>query len=287
MRTQSERVDAFRKRLRELGYTEGKNLILEVRELDGRVDQLPAIMREIVQSNPAVIVTHGASTQAARAATSTIPVVIAISGDPVVAGLAVSLARPGGNFTGNAMIDSVSFEKNIEILHEMVPKASRVALLINPQRRSYEAGKKLFEAAAASRRLKAVIVHAPSLQEISSAIAEAVAQRADMLVVANQDTFSNDPKLVPDLAARHRLPVIYPLDAHIAHGGLVFYGFSGAWFFANAAVFVDRILKGKKPAELPFEQPTTFEMVINMKAAKALGLTIPQSVLVRADRVIE
>ena len=130
MRTQSERVDAFRKRLRELGYTEGKNLILEVRELDGRVDQLPAIMREIVQSNPAVIVTHGASTQAARAATSTIPVVIAISGDPVVAGLAVSLARPGGNFTGNAMIDSVSFEKNIEILHEMVPKASRVALLI-------------------------------------------------------------------------------------------------------------------------------------------------------------
>ena len=130
-------------------------------------------------------------------------------------------------------------------------------------------------------------MHAPSLQEISSAIAEAVAQRADMLVVANQDTFSNDPKLVPDLATRHRLPVIYPLDAHIAHGGLVFYGFSGAWFFANAAVFVDRILKGKKPAELPFEQPTTFEMVINMKAAKALGLTIPQSVLVRADRVIE
>ena len=287
VRTQADRVDAFRKRLRELGYTEGKNLILEVRELDGRVDQLPAIMREIVQSNPAVIVTHGAGIQAARAATSTIPVVIAIGGDPVIGGYAVSLARPGGNFTGNAMIQSLVFEKNIEILHEMVPKASRVALLTNPRRAGYEASKKAFEAAAATRHLKTVIVHASGVQEIPKAFAEAVAQRADMLVVAYYDTFAIDPKLVPDLAARHRLPVIYPLDAHIAHGGLVFYGFSSAWLFGNAAVFVDRILKGRKPAELPFEQPTTFEMVVNMKTAKALGLKIPQSVLVRADRVIE
>ena len=130
-------------------------------------------------------------------------------------------------------------------------------------------------------------MHAPSLQEISSAIAEAVAQRADMLVVANQDTFSNDPKLVPDLAARHRLPTIYSIDSSVAHGGLVFYGFGSAALFANAAVFVDRILKGRKPAELPFEQPTRFEMVVNMKTAKALGLTIPQSLLISADEVIE
>ena len=287
MRTQSERVDAFRKRLRELGYVEGKNLTVELRELDGKVDRLPAIMREIVQSNPAVIVTHGAGTQAARAATSTIPVVIAISGDPVVEGLAVSLARPGGNITGNAMILSLAFEKNIEILHEMVPKASRVALLTNPRRAGHEAGKKIFEAAAATRNLKAVIVHASGVQEIPKAFAEAVAQRADMLVVAYYDTFAIDPKQVPELAARHRLPVIYPLDAHIAHGGLVSYGFSSAWLFANAAVFVDRILKGRKPAELPFEQPTRFEMVINMQTARALGLTIPHAVLVRADRVIE
>ncbi len=287
MRTQSERVDTFRKRLRELGYTEGKNLIVELRELDGKVDQLPAIMREIVQSNPAVIVTHGAGIQAARAATSTIPVVTAISGDPVLDGLAVSLARPGGNFTGNTMILSLAFEKNVEILHEIVPKANRVALLANPQRKAYEAGKKLFEAAAARRRLKAVIVHASSPQEIPKAFAEAVAQRADMLVVANNDTFSNAPKLVADLAARHRLPTIYSLDSFVAHGGLVFYGFSSAWLFGNAAVFVDRILKGRKPAELPFEQPTTFEMVVNMKTAKSLGLKIPQTVLIRADRVIE
>ena len=287
MRTQSERVEAFRKRLRELGYTEGKNLIFELRELDSQVDRLPDIMREIAQSNPAVIVTHGAGNQAARAATSTIPVVSAISADPVLDGLAVSLARPGGNITGNAMILSLAFEKNVEVLHEMVPKASRVALLTNPQRKSYEVGKKAFETAAASQRLKAVILHASGPQEIADAFAAAVAQRVDMLVVANLDTFSNDPKLVPELAARHRLPVIYPLDAHIAHGGLVFYGFSGTWFFANAAVFVDRILKGRKPAELPFEQPTKFEMVINLKTAKTLGLTIPQSVLVRADRVIE
>ena len=287
LRTQSDRVNAFRNRLRELGYTEGKNLIFELRELDGKVDQLPAIMREIVQSNPAVIVTHGAGNQAARAATSTIPVVIAIVGDPVVAGLAVSLARPGGNFTGNALIQSLAYEKNVEILNEIVPKASRVALLTNPQRKTDEANRKVFEAAAASRRLKAVILHAAGTQEIPKAFEQAVAQRVDMLVVATHDTFSNDPKMVVDLAARHRLPAIYPSVAYIAHGGLVFYGPSGAGLFGNAAVFVDRILKGKKPAELPFEQPTTFEMVVNMKTARALGLKIPQSMLVRADRVIE
>ena len=287
MRTQSERVDAFRKRLRELGYIEGKNLIFELRELDGKVDQLPAIMREIVQSNPAVIVTHGAGNQAARAATSTIPVVIAFTGNAVVEELAVSLARPGGNFTGNTTIQSIAFEKNVEILHEIVPKAARVGLLTNPQRKTHEASKKLFEAAAASRRLKAVILHAAGTQEIPKAFEQAVAQRVDMLVVSSNDTFSNEPKMVVDLAARHRLPTIYSGDSFVAHGGLVFYGFSGAWLFGNAAVFVDRILKGRKPAELPFEQPTTFEMVINMKTAKALGLKIPQSVLVRADRVIE
>ena len=287
MRTQSERVDAFRKRLRELGYTEGKNLIVELRELDGKVDQLPAIMREIVQSNPAVIVTHGAGNQAARAATSTIPVVIAFTGDPVVEGLAVSLARPGGNFTGNTTIQSIAFEKNVEILHEIVPKAARVGLLTNPQRKTHETSKKLFEAAAGRRHLKAVILHAAGTQEISKAFEQAVAQRVDMLVVATHDTFSNEPKMVVDLAARHRLPAIYSGDSFVAHGGLVFYGFSGAGLFGNAAVFVDRILKGRKPAELPFEQPTTFEMVVNMKTAKTLGLKIPQTVLIRADRVIE
>ncbi len=286
MRTQSDRVDAFRKRLRELGYVEGKNLIFELRELDNKADRLPDIMREIVQSNPAVIVTHGAGNQAARAATSTIPVVSAIS-DPIAEGLAASLARPGGNITGNAVILSLAYEKNIEILHEMVPKAGRVGLLTNPQRKTYETGKKLFEAAAASRRLKAVILQASGVQEISSAFAEAVAQRVDMLVVAPQDTFTNDPTLVVDLAARHRLPTIYSGDSSVAHGGLVFYGFSSAKLFGNAAVFVDRILKGRKPAELPFEQPTTFEMVVNMKTAKSLGLKIPQTVLIRADRVIE
>ena len=194
---------------------------------------------------------------------------------------------PGGNFTGNTVIQSIAYEKNVEILHEIVPKAARVGLLTNPQRKTYEANKKLFEAAAASRRLKAVILHASGPQEISSAFTEAVAQRVDMLVVANQDTFTNDPKLVPDLAARHRLPTIYSVDSHVAHGGLVFYGFSSAWLFRNAAVFVDRILKGRKPAELPFEQPTRFEMVVNMKAATLLGLKIPQTVLIRADRVIE
>ena len=288
VRTQSDRVDAFRKRLRELGYVEGNNLTLEIRELDGRFDQLPAMMQAIVESKPAVIVLHGAAAaRAARALTSTIPIVLAIIGDPVKEGFAASFARPGGNLTGNSMILGLSVEKTMEILHEIVPRAARAGLLIDPQVPTYEVNKKLFEAAAAKRRLTPVYLHASSLPELPQAFAAGVAQRIDMLVVESLELFTVNPKLIVDLAARHRLPAIYSVDSFVASGALVVYGYNTAHFFANAAVFVDRILKGRKPAELPFEQPTQIDMVLNMKTANSLGLKIPQTVLIRANRVIE
>ena len=288
MRTQSDRVNAFRNRLRELGYIEGKNLTLDIRELDGKFDQLPKMMAEIVATKPNVIVTHGAAaTRAAKAATATIPIVLAIIGDPVKEGFAASLAHPGGSFTGNTMILGLSSQKTVEILHEMVPSAKRVGLLIDTAVPTYQIDKKLFEEAAATRRLTPVYLHASSLQELPNAFASAVAQRVDMVVVESVALYASDPKLIVDLAARHRLPTIYSVDSFVPAGALVVYGYNTARFFANAAVFVDRILKGRKPAELPFEQPTTFEMVVNMKTAKSLGLKIPQTVLLRADRVIE
>ncbi len=288
LRTQSERVDAFRKRLRELGYIEGKNLTLDIRELDGKFDQLPRVMSETVASKPNVIVTHGAAaTRAAKAATATIPIVLAIIGDPVKEGFAVSLARPGGSITGNTMILGLSSQKTVDILHEMVPTAKRIGLLIDPAVPTYQINKKLFEEAAASRRLTPVYLHASTLQELPQAFAAGVAQRIDMVVVESLELFTADPKIIVDLAARHRLPTIYSVDSFVPAGGLVVYGYNTARFFANAAVIVDRILKGRKPAELPYEQPTTFEMVLNMKTAKSLGLKIPQTVLIRADRVIE
>ena len=287
VRTQPERVNAFRNRLRELGYVEGKNLMLEIRELQGRFDQLPKIMAEVVASKPAIIVAHGQGVQVAQAATKTIPIVAAIAGDPVKEGYAASLARPGGNVTGNALIVSVISEKTVEIAHELVPGAKRIGFLASANNTSFEAYTKLFEAAATRRGLTPVLLSATTLQDIPKAIAGGVAQRIDALIVASQDNFTIEPQLITDLVARHRLPTVYSADPFIAAGGLVVNGFNTLRLFANAATFVDRILKGRTPAELPFEQPTRIEMTVNLKTARALGLKIPYSIMVRADRVIE
>ena len=175
VRTEPGRVEAFRKRLRELGYVEGKTLILDIRELQGRFDQSPGIMGEVVRSNPNVIVTNGPLIRPAMKASSTIPIVTAISSDPVKSGLAASFARPGGNVTGNALIEELSFEKNVEILHEIVPNAKRAGLLSDPTASIYQSSKKLFEAAATRKGMSPVLLHASSLQEVPKAIAEAVA----------------------------------------------------------------------------------------------------------------
>ena len=286
-RSHAERVEIIRQRLRELGHVEGRNLILDVREIDGHFERLPKLMEEIVRTNPRVIVVGGSqSVRAAMAATSTIPIVTFTVGAPVAQGFANSLARPGKNVTGNVLIESVSDEKTVEIIHEIVPHARRVAFLDDPA--NPVAGRaERFAASAAKRGLSPIFVSASSLAELAPAFASAAKQQAQMMIVANTALFSANPKATVALAAHHRIPAIYANDTYVADGGLVTYGYSNAAMARNAAVFVDRILKGRKAAELPFEQPTQFELVLNLKTAKVLGLKIPQSVLIRAERVIE
>ena len=288
LRSMAARTDAFRQRLLELGYIEGKNLIVEIRELDGKLDQLPALLAEIVKSRPQIILVQGSqSVKAAMQATSTIPIVAFSMADPVEQGVAASLARPGGNVTGNALIETVADQKTVEILHEIVPAAKRIAMLADPTNPVYAFRQKRFPAAAGKRGLTPLLIHASRAEDLPKAFDDAVWQRAQMLVVANDAFLGTNARAIVDLAARHRIPTIYPNENYVPLGGLVAYSYSNPAMYRNAALFVDRILKGRKPADLPFEQPTRFELTINMKAAKALGLAIPQSVLLRADQVIE
>ena len=288
LRNMAMRADAFHQRLRELGLVEGKNLIVEIRELDGKTDQLPALLAEIVQSRPQIILVQGSqAVKAAMQATKTIPIVALTMSDPVEQGVAASLARPGGNVTGNALIEQVADQKTVEILHEMVPAAKRIALLADPTNPVYAFRKNRFPAAARQRGLTPLLVHASRAEELPRAFDDAVKQRAQMLVVANDVFFTVNARAVVDLAARHRIPAIYGNDIFAPLGGLVSYSVRVVDMYRNAAVFVDRILKGRLPADLPFEQPTRFEVMLNMKTAKSLGLKIPQTVLIRTDRVIE
>ena len=285
--SQAVRAEAIRQQLRALGYVDGKNLTLDVREIDSRFERLPVLMKEIVQTRPqAILVSGSQAVRAAMTATTEIPIITITVGQPVEQGFAVSLARPGKNVTGNALIEGVSDEKSVEIIHEFVPKGTRIAFLDDPANPVGGRAKR-FQAAATKRKLTSIFVNASNAQEMPAAFASAVAQKAQMMVVANTALFATNPKATVDLAAKHRLPAIYANDAYVSSGSLVIYGYNNSVMERNAAVFVDRILKGRKAAELPFEQPTQFELVVNLKTAKSLGLTVPQTVLVRADRVIE
>ena len=288
LRSMAARADAFHQRLRELGLVEGKTLIVEIRELDGKADRLPALLAEFVQSRPQIILVQGArAVQVAMKATATIPIVAVTMASPVDLGIETSPARPKANLTGNALPDEVYDQKTVEILHEMVPAAKRIAMLLDPSSPLYPLRQKRFPAAAAQRGLMPLLVHASRAEELPRAFEDAVRQRAQMLVLANDALYSAHARTIVDLAARHRIPAIYGTDIFAPLGGLVSYSHSSTDMYRNAALFVDRILKGRKPAELPFEQPTRFEMTLNMKTAKSLGLKIPQTVLIRADRVIE
>lgn len=285
--SQAERVDTVRQQLRTLGHADGKNLILDVRELDNRFERLPKVMEEIVRTRPQAIMVSGSqAVRAAMAATADIPIITITVGRPVEQGFAVSLARPGKNVTGNVLIEGVSDEKSVEIIHEFVPKGTRIAFLDDPAN-PVDGRRQRFQAAATRRKLTAIFVTASSAQDIPAAFASAVAQKAQMMVVANTALFHTNPKATVDLAARHRLPAIYANDAYVSSNSLVSYGYKNAVMERNAALIVDRILKGRKAAELPFEQPTQFELIVNLKVAKSLGLKVPQTVMVRADRVIE
>jgi putative ABC transport system substrate-binding protein len=279
--------ELFRREIRALGYIEGKNIAFEYRSADNKLDRLPSLADELVRLKVDVIVTPGAAEAlVAKNATRTIPIVFFGGGDPVLSGLVDSLARPGGNITGFTNIGTVLAGKRLELLKETVPKLSRVAVLWNPQDSNAAQDWKESQLPARELGLQLHSMEIRSPNDFESAFKEAIeARSAGLAVISSALTLSNQKRVV-DLAIRSRLPAIYSRGEFVASGGLMSYGSDRAESSRRAAVFVDKILKGAKPADLPVEQPTKFEFIVNLKAAKQIGLTIPPNVLARADRVI-
>ena len=275
---------AFRRRLRELGYVEGQNVALEIRSADGRLERLPGLAEELVRLKVDVIVASGRGTiEAAQKATKSVPIVMVIASDPVASGFAASLARPGGNITGLSTQVTEVYGKRLELLKETVPNLSRVALLWEPGPAPVLLSPLSATAAALGLQLHSVDLRSP--REIDGAVAAAARGETGAAIVGGPIAFNHRARLA-DVAVKRRLPIM-GLSAEYAVGGcLMAYGPSYTEHARRAADFVVRIIKGAKPADLPIEQPTKFELVINLKTAKALGLTIPPSLLARADEVI-
>jgi len=279
---------AFRERLRELGYVEGQNIKIESRWAEGNYDRLPGFAADLVRLKVDVIVTYGTpAAQAAKRATGTIPIVMALIIDPVASGLVTSLARPGGNITGQSMMSPDLAQKQLQILKEVVPKVSRVAVLHNPANPGNAPEVRHAQDAARALGVRLQLLGARGPGEIDSAFAAMTHEQASAVIVLVDAVLQNNRTRITDLAARHRLPAVYGLSEYAEAGGLLAYGPNRLDMFRRAATYVDRILKGAKPGDLPVEQPSTFALVINLKTAKALGLTIPPSLLLRADQVIE
>ncbi len=280
-------IEAFQQGLRELGYAEGRNIGIEYRWTEGRDERLPDLAADLVRLKVDVIVTSGPGTLAAKRATTTIPIVMQISIDPVKLGLVASLARPGGNITGLATSTEDVPGKWLELLKELLPRVSRVAVLFDSTSVS-AAQLKAVDAAASTLgvRLHRLKVERPD--DLGAAFAEAHRNHAEGLIVFGSAFVFAHRARFAELAANHRLPAIYDQKAFVVgSGGLMSYGPNVQDLFRRAATYVDKILKGAKPGDLPVEQPTKFELVVNLKTAKALGLTIPQSILIRADEVIQ
>ena len=270
--------------LRELGYLEGQNLVIERRYAEGVLDRLPALARELVQLGVDVIVPVGG---AAKAATTTIPIVMFGGSDPVAAGFVTSLARPGGNITGILILPGDSLAgKKLELLKEAVPRATRIALLAPGDDPRFRPAAQEAEKAAAALGIKLVVVEVRG-GDYARAFATIAAERAAALFVGATPSLARDGKRIVELAASHRLPAMYEWPAQVEDGGLMSYGSTPDALYRRVAAYLDRIFKGAKPGDLPVEQPATFELVINLRTAKALGLAIPPALLLRADRVIE
>jgi putative tryptophan/tyrosine transport system substrate-binding protein len=284
----ASRIEAFRQELRDLGYVEGHNITLEYRFAEGQADRLPALVAEMVRLPVDVLVVDGtAAIRSAQQATTTIPIVMAVSSDPVGAGLVASLARPGSNITGLAGLTPELCRKWLEFLKETVPTLSRVATL---RHRDAPVGPLLLKEAQAAAQalglqLQALEVGGPD--EFDQAFAAMTREHADTLVVIPSGLFSSHSRRLAELAVRHRLPSMHEGRAYVDAGGLMSYGPSRADMYRRAAYYVHKILTGAKPADLPVEQPMRFELVINLKTAKALGLTIPTTLLFQADEVIQ
>jgi putative ABC transport system substrate-binding protein len=283
--------EAFRQELRDLGYVEARNLVIEYRDGKGKFERLPALAAELVALKVDVIVAAGTPhALAAQQATRTIPIVLTGAGDPVASGLVSSLARPGGNVTGLSMLTPELVGKRLELLKQAVPGVSRVAVLWQPGDYGERTEKDILKEAEVTARALGVrlqVVEARGPQDFDRAFSDMTRARAGALIVLGSSMFFTERRRLVDLTAKHRLPGVYSARDSVDVGGLMSYGANLADMFRRAATYVDKILKGAKPGDLPVEQPTNFELVINLKTAKALGLTIPQTLRQRADEVIQ
>jgi putative ABC transport system substrate-binding protein len=281
-------VTAFRDGLRETGQVEGRNVAIEFHWAEGRYGQLPALAADLVRRQVAVIAATGdtVSPLAAKAATTTVPIVFVIGGDPVASGLVPSFSRPGGNITGVSVISSALAAKTLELLHELVPKATKIGILLNPRPSGGVAVSEL-ETAARSRALDLIALRANSETDIEAAFAAVVRQRVGALLIEPDVFFLDRREQLVALAARHAVPTVYSRREYAAIGGLMSYGTSLADAYRQAGIYVGRILKGEKPANLPVQQPTKFELVVNLRTAKALSLVVPDKLLAIADEIIE
>jgi len=281
--------DEFRQGLREAGYVEGRNLAIEYRWAEGHYDRLPALAADLVGRKVDLIATGGGTptARAAKRASSTMPIVFVGVSDPIGSGLIASLARPGGNITGFTFFSAELTPKRLELLSELVPGAKVIALLVNPNNATAERAILNVQEAARMKGVQLPVVKAVSESEIDAAFASLVELHAGALVIDADGFFSSRTAQLVELASRYALPAIGASRGFAASGGLIAYGTSLPEGYRQAGVYVGRILKGAKPADLPVQQPTKFELVINLKTAKALGLTVPQALLARADEVIE
>ena len=283
----SARTDAFRQGLRELGYVHGKNLVIEWRSAEGKADRLPALAAALVRLKADIIITGGpTSNRAAKEATATIPIVMAYDNDPVGNRFVASLARPGGNVTGLSTLAPEISGKQLELLKEIVPRLSRVAVLGTSTNPGNTQSLRETDLAAGAFGVKLQFLDILGLHDIQTAFQDARKARADAVLVLAGSILNSHRTQVVELVIKSRLPAIYPYPEYLEDGGLITYSVSFTDLFRRTATYVDKILKGAKPADLPVEQPTKFELIINLKAAQQIGLTIPPNVLARADRVI-
>jgi putative ABC transport system substrate-binding protein len=285
---QADATAAFRQGLDETGYVEGRNVAIEYRWANGQYNQLPALAADLVRRQVAVIAAGAtAAALAVKQATTSIPIVFILGSDPVRDGLVASLNRPGGNITGATIFTNLLAAKRLELLHQLVPNANIIAVLLNPKNAIIELEKNEMQEAARALGLQLVILQASTGHEIDGSFANLVQQRAGALLVGGDVLFNDRREQIAELAARHAVPTSCADRQEVVAGGLMSYSASIIDTFRQAGKYVGRILKGEKPADLPVQQPTKFEFVINMKTAKALGLTVPNSLQLLADEVIE
>lgn len=283
----SSQLEAFRQGLSELGYVEGKSILIEYRHAEGKLDRLPGLAAELVRLKVHIIVASSTpAALAAKNATKEIPIVFETIGDPVASGVVASLARPGGNITGMTMGGAELYGKRLELLKETIPTLTRVAFLWNPTSKAAQLNLKETQAAGLALKMQIQSLEVWSLEDIEPAFDAATREKTGAMMITQSAPITTHSKRIIDLAAKHRLPLIYPQREWPDRGGLMSYGSNVEDSYRRLAVYLDRILKGAKPADLPVERSTKLELIINLKAAKQIGLTIPPNVLARADKVI-